>query len=172
MQPRRPTQDLIMTDPRTPLRGKRPLFFGAMRPFQKGRGRSGENPWIYASGATKSLIVEQNAPTSTRVISTDLSLLSTDLSLLSTHRFFGLRRSASLYLSLLKEERERREGAEKKKAVHGLVALPIFSSTETHPIHGFFRGFSWMSLFNCINDLSDSCMPVHASTVCFAWGYF
>jgi hypothetical protein len=161
-----------MTNPRTPLREKLPLFFGAARPFQKGRGRSGENPWISASGATKCLIVEQNAPTSTRVISTDLSLLSTDLSLLSTHRFFGLRRLASLYLSLLKEERERREGAEKNKGVHGLAALPIFSSTETHPIHGFSRGISWMCLFNCFNDLRGRSVFVHASTVCFAWGYF
>jgi hypothetical protein len=161
-----------MTNPRTPLREKLPLFFGATRPFPKGMGGSGENPWISASGATKCLIVEQNAPTSTRVISTDLSLLSTDLSLLSTRRFFGLLRPASLYLSLLKEERERRERAKKNKGVHGLAALPIFSSTETHPIHGFSRGISWMCLFNLFNGLRGRLVGVHASTVCSAWGYF
>lgn len=148
-------QALITNAPRTPNKRKRPLFF-ALRAFpQKEGGRMRANPWISAYSAHKSLIVEQNAPTDCTVFSTGCDNLSTDCTVFSTGAVFVLLRRLSIYLSIFKEERERRRAPEKNKGIHGLAQLLIFSSTGYDPIHGLTRGNTWITKYIYIIWLSD-----------------
>jgi hypothetical protein len=144
---------LLPTNPPYPLKGKQPLFF-ALRAFLRGKGGGARfNPWIYASGALKSLIVDRNAPTGFLLLSTCLHSLSTGLAHISTYVIFATAAPLSIYLFILKRRRRREEAESKKAGIHGFSHLPIFSSTDLPPCPRLSRGFPWMVFICYINKL-------------------
>jgi hypothetical protein len=162
----------MITFPRTPSEGKLPLF-GALRAFEpKGSGACAPRPVDFAVIFAKSLMLERNLPTDWGVFSTGCAAASTCCAVLSTSAFFRFSRPVSIYLSLYKKKERRKEGLEGKATIHGFEQLPKKASTGFTPIPPLTRGNTWMQLFCRVNGLSGDIGGIHASTGCFAGGYF
>ena len=144
---------MITTNPRTPHERKQPLFFALRAFLEKEGGHAPFNPWIYASGALKLLIVDRNAPTGLGHLSTCLLLSSTGWLILSTQAIFRATVHLYIYLFILKRRRREEEAGKVKTAIHGFLHLPIFSSTGLTPYPRVFRGYPWMVFIRCINNL-------------------
>lgn len=162
----------MITFPRTPLRGKLPLF-GALRAFeQKGSGACAPRPVDFAGIFAKSLMLEQNRPTGLGGFSTGCVAASMGCAVLSTGAFLRFSHPISLYLSLYKKKERRKEGLEEKTSIHGFEQLPKKASTGFTPVPPLTRGNPWMELFSQVNGLSGDTGGIHASTCCFAGGCF
>lgn len=129
--------------PRTPQKGKLPLFFALRAVSVKAGGGARHNPWIYAIWLYKSLIVEQNFIAGCPLFSTGCIKKSTGYTFFSTGLFFGFFAALYLYLSLLKEERREEEGL-----ISG-EANPRVSGAAYFLIHGLApssTGNPWISV--------------------------
>jgi hypothetical protein len=158
--------------PRTPLIGKLPPW-GGLRPYiLKGRGGGAPKCVDLAVFSAKSLIVERNAPTGLGCFSTSCVLASTVCPVLSTNAVFRFRPRLYLYLSLFKKKERRKDGLKMKNPIHGYEQLPKKEATgfKCHP--RVFRGWSWVMFSNSSKGLSGDIEAIHASTACFASGYF
>lgn len=144
----------MTTLPRTPSEGKLPLFWRAARFFPKGWGRCARKSVDCGGFFAKSLMLEQKCPTGFSVFSTGCASASTGCSVLSTDAVFWFRRPVSLYLSLFKKKKRRKEGLKGKTLIHGFEQLLKKVSTGFHPHPRLIRGYPWIWLFNCINGLS------------------
>lgn len=140
--------------PRTPLEETLPPF-GALRAFfLKGSGGCAEKPVDIAYIFSKSLIVEQNIPTSCACLSTCYVCLSTFYGIFYTNAVFIFRRHFYLYLSLFKKKERKKEGPEGKTPIHGFEHLLKKASTGFTLVKPLTRGYPWNMFLHNFKELS------------------
>jgi len=110
---------------------------GQGRFWQKVVGRCTQNPWISLLTAPKSLIVYKCGPTGYRPFYTCCASVSTCPVIFSTCLLFRLFGPVSIYLSLFKEEEERKEGWREKQVSTGFLNCLFFNPRVFFPIHPY-----------------------------------
>jgi len=145
--------------PRTPSKGKLPLFGAQSAIFPKGLGGGGQKPVDFAGFFAKSLMLERNPPTGLGGFSTGCAVASTVSPIFSTSAVFRFCALVSLYLSLFNKERKKKEGLKGKSVIHGFEHLLKKASTGFHPVTPLTRGYPWMRFFNCVNGLGVNNRP-------------
>lgn len=135
-----------MISPRTPLRGKLPLFGARSAFILVGQGACAPELTDSAFFIAKSLNVER-VPQGVGVF------LSTDYPVFSTVSVFCPRRTLSLYLSLFIKKERKKEGLEGKTTIHGL--------------RGFFHGSRFCRLIETLKGVGDFALIRGFRGLCF-----